>query len=43
MSQHVLYQYTFLLLWFVIIIGIVVSVIGILILLFHYTIGIAFR
>ncbi|XP_057310175.1 innexin inx3-like [Hydractinia symbiolongicarpus] len=39
MSQHILYQYVFMLLWFAMIIGIVASLVGLLILLFNYVIG----
>ncbi|XP_057309105.1 innexin inx3-like [Hydractinia symbiolongicarpus] len=39
MSQHILYQYVFMLLWFAMITGIVVSIIGLVNLLINYVIG----
>lgn len=40
LSQNILYQYCLMVMWFFLIIGIVVSIIGLLILLVHYAIGI---
>ena len=40
LSQNVLYQYTLVVLWFALIVGIVVSCIGIIVLFVHYAIGI---
>lgn len=43
MSQNVLYQYCLIVLWFAILLGIVLSVIGFLFLLMHYLFGICIR
>jgi len=40
LSQNVLYQYALVVLWFALIIGIVVSCVGVLVLFIHYAIGI---
>lgn len=40
LSQNVLYQYTLVVLWFALIVGIIVSCIGIIVLFVHYAIGI---
>uniref|UniRef100_A0A7M5X4M6 Innexin n=1 Tax=Clytia hemisphaerica TaxID=252671 RepID=A0A7M5X4M6_9CNID len=40
LSQNILYQYALVVLWFALIIGIVVSVIGLLLLIIHYIVGV---
>jgi len=40
LSQNILYQYALVVLWFALIIGIVVSVIGLLLLIVHYIVGV---
>ena len=39
-SQHVLYQYCLIVLWFALIVGVLISVIGILVLLVRYILGV---
>jgi len=40
LSQNILYQYCLIVLWFAIVIGIVISVLGLILLIVHYIIGI---
>jgi len=40
LSQNVLYQYALVVLWFALIFGIVISIIGLIMLLIHYAIGV---
>lgn len=40
LSQHILYQYALVVLWFALVVGIVVSIIGLVMLIIHYAIGV---
>ena len=40
LSQNILYQYVLIVLWFALIFGIVISIIGLVLLVVHYAIGI---
>jgi len=40
LSQNILYQYALVVLWFALIVGIVVSIIGLIMLIIHYAIGV---
>ena len=43
MSQHILFQYTFMVIWFAIVIGIGVSAIGVIMQIALYVIGVGIR
>ena len=40
LSQNILYQYALVVLWFAIVFGLIISIVGLVLLVVHYTIGI---